>query len=115
MPTQPSEIVNTFTDPRNPEEEEEITPVGIVLANLDIRIESAQEDFLRHARWAQRDLDRIVQDAEKGRFGEFHGDSRSIRSMAEAALTIRLLAEARSSVLWAIDRAREADDAREGE
>ena len=43
-----------------------VTPVDIVLMSLDTRIESAQEDFLFHARWAARDLERVIRDAEAG-------------------------------------------------
>lgn len=103
MTTQPHEIVNVFADPRNPEEEEETTPVAIVLMSLNARIESAQADFLHHARWAARDLERVIRDAEAGTPSEFHGES-NISNMKQAALTVRLLTEARNSVLWAVER-----------
>lgn len=85
-----------------------VTPVDIVLMSLDTRIESAQEDFLFHARWAARDLERVIRDAEAGTPSEFHGES-SIAKMNQAALTVRLLAEARQSVRWSVERTREGE------
>lgn len=78
-------------------------PVDFLLENLNMRIESAQEDFLHHARWAARDLERVIRDAENGTPSEFHGES-NISNMKQAALTVRLLTEARNSVLWAVER-----------
>lgn len=88
-------------DPMGPDVE--LGPVDIVLMNLNSRIQSAQEDFLHHARWAMRDLERVIRDVEAGNNTEFHGES-NIRKMSEAGQAVRLLAESRNAVLWAVER-----------
>lgn len=79
------------------------SPVDLVLMSLDHRIEAAQADFLRHARWAVEDLENQILNAKRGNTPSVHIQS-NVHSMEEAATTVRLLAEARNTIRWAADQ-----------